>query len=237
MKIKLDFITNSSSTAFFFIFKGDKNSLLDLIVKHSKIFNIDLSEEDWEEKMYCDYMFVIDSINKCLQSKEIKIKKISDLIEQYKNNIEEVEKCIRKESSNNTIISFYTELKNEYLSKLEKIETCEKLGFTNLLTYYSDYSYNILPQLVKKGIKVDFAFIDGDHKYEPCLADLRSLNGVPIIILHDATAPLVQQAIIHFIESSDILYDCLFLDTYPVDKERLIMNILGFCILIRRGVK
>ena len=56
MKIRTDFITNSSSTTFFFIFKGNKNSLLDLIAKHSKIFNIDLSEEDWEEKMYCDHM-------------------------------------------------------------------------------------------------------------------------------------------------------------------------------------
>lgn len=33
MKIKSDFVTNSSSTSFFFIFNGDKNDLFELIKK------------------------------------------------------------------------------------------------------------------------------------------------------------------------------------------------------------
>src|SRR3989344_5217652 len=41
------------------------------------------------------------------------------------------------------------------------MKNIKRLGFTNLLTYYNDYSYNVLPQLKKKGLKLDFAFIDG----------------------------------------------------------------------------
>jgi predicted O-methyltransferase YrrM len=47
----------------------------------------------------------------------------------------------------------------------------KKLGFNDLLIYYKDYSYNILPQLAKKGLKLDFAFIDGDHKYDSIFID------------------------------------------------------------------
>jgi len=51
------------------------------------------------------------------------------------------------------------------------MKNIKRLGFTNLLTYYNDYSYNVLPQLKKKGLKLDFAFIDGDHKYDSIFVD------------------------------------------------------------------
>ena len=51
------------------------------------------------------------------------------------------------------------------------IKNIKKLGFSRFLTHYNDYSHNILPQLVKKGLKIDFAFIDGDHKYDSVFID------------------------------------------------------------------
>jgi len=51
------------------------------------------------------------------------------------------------------------------------IENMKKLGFSKLLTHYNDYSHNVLPQLIKKGLKLDFAFIDGDHRYDAIFVD------------------------------------------------------------------
>lgn len=51
------------------------------------------------------------------------------------------------------------------------MKNIKKLGFTNFLIYHNNYSYNILPQLYKKGLKLDFAFIDGDHKYDSIFVD------------------------------------------------------------------
>lgn len=61
-----------------------------------------------------------------------------------------------------TIDPFYKTAWNSSIGK----KNIQKLGFTKLLKYYDDFSYNVLPQLVRKGIKLDFAFIDGDHKYD-----------------------------------------------------------------------
>ncbi|MGV8150458.1 MAG: class I SAM-dependent methyltransferase [Candidatus Woesearchaeota archaeon] len=46
-----------------------------------------------------------------------------------------------------------------------------RLGLSRLLKHYEDYSHNVLPQLYKKGLKLDFAFIDGDHKYDNIFVD------------------------------------------------------------------
>ncbi len=51
------------------------------------------------------------------------------------------------------------------------MKNMKELGFTNLLVDHNDYSYNVLPQLAKKGHKLDFAFIDGDHRYDSIFID------------------------------------------------------------------
>lgn len=63
------------------------------------------------------------------------------------------------------------------------------LDFDNYLTFYNDYSHNILPHLVLENRQFDFIFIDGDHKFDGefidfYYADLILENG-GYILMHD----------------------------------------------------
>ncbi len=70
------------------------------------------------------------------------------------------------------------------------LKNIEKLGMTDKLHFYPDFSHNILPALYKeKDKQFDFIFIDGDHKFDGELIDfyyadlLLVQNGY--VLLHD----------------------------------------------------
>lgn len=69
------------------------------------------------------------------------------------------------------------------------LKNIKKLGFNDFLDFREDYSHNVLPELVKKGEKFEFIFIDGDHKYDGEFVDfyfadlLLEDNG--FVLLHD----------------------------------------------------
>jgi predicted O-methyltransferase YrrM len=69
------------------------------------------------------------------------------------------------------------------------LKNIEKLGLKDYLDFREDYSHNVLPELVKKGEKFEFIFIDGDHKFDGEFVDfyfadlLLEKNGY--ILLHD----------------------------------------------------
>lgn len=45
----------------------------------------------------------------------------------------------------------------------------KKCGFDSFLDFYRDFSHNILPQLVLKDLKIDFAYIDGSKVFDVVL--------------------------------------------------------------------
>ncbi|MEP7264455.1 MAG: class I SAM-dependent methyltransferase [Bacteroidota bacterium] len=46
------------------------------------------------------------------------------------------------------------------------INNIKKAGFENALDYREKYSHSVLPELLEKGEKFDFIFIDGDHRFD-----------------------------------------------------------------------
>jgi predicted O-methyltransferase YrrM len=50
-------------------------------------------------------------------------------------------------------------------------ENIKKLGLQKNLILYEDYSHNVLPKLATNGLILDFAFIDGDHKFDNIFVD------------------------------------------------------------------
>ena len=139
MKIKLDHITNSSSTAFFFIFKGDKKEdLFNLIQKYHKDFE---KTEDFGYKNKHDYRsvdskFVIDSIENTLSVREdflydkCEIKSIENLIEEQEKNIKDYEKLINKRPSIN---AYYNKYIDEDKKRLDDMIKYKMDGFTHFL--------------------------------------------------------------------------------------------------------
>lgn len=77
------------------------------------------------------------------------------------------------------------------------IKNIERLGFFQRLRFINEPSQLALPKLVEKGIKLDFAFIDGGHKFEEILVDWyyidKLLNKGGFVAFHDAWLPATKK--------------------------------------------
>jgi hypothetical protein len=141
MKLKGDFITNSSSTAFFFIFNGDrKEDLFKLIRKYKHKFDqsVDYGWGNNEDVRSCNAGYVIDSIDNIIttdekydEDKQCKIEPISKLIEDNEEQAEYWEKAFEKESKNSKKsyegaaenYKEYAEKHRKIVSELKEIES------------------------------------------------------------------------------------------------------------------
>ncbi len=67
----------------------------------------------------------------------------------------------------------------------------EKLGLRQFLRFLREPSHLALPSLLREGVKVDFAFIDGGHKYDDVFLDwcyiAMMLNPSGYVFFHDAS--------------------------------------------------
>jgi predicted O-methyltransferase YrrM len=78
------------------------------------------------------------------------------------------------------------------------INNLKRAGFQNF-TLIEDYSEFALPEMVKKGVRVDFGFIDGWHTFDHTLLDFfyinRMLDVNGIIVIDDVHMDAVSKAI------------------------------------------
>jgi len=134
MKIKSDFVTNSSSTSFFFIFNGDKNNLFDLIKQNSKSFNLKYVDYN-NNTIKTDENFVIESINNKINKKHeymktVEIKNIDFLIEEFKKRYEDLDKLIKK---SNKKFNYEKEMLQEINNKIVILNKARENGLINYL--------------------------------------------------------------------------------------------------------
>lgn len=92
-----------------------------------------------------------------------------------------------------TIDPFQHSYSNLGLKNIQSLELGKYLIFEN------DFSHNVLPKLLKKGIKINFAFIDGGHKFDDIFIDfyfvdlLLNYNGY--VLFHDSWMRSTQHVI------------------------------------------
>lgn len=79
------------------------------------------------------------------------------------------------------------------------LRNIKKLDLSEHLIHVNDYAHNALPKLLDEGVKIDFAFIDGGHKFDEIFIDfyytdmLLNLGGY--VLLHDAWMRSTQHVI------------------------------------------
>ncbi|HWT79794.1 MAG TPA: class I SAM-dependent methyltransferase [Candidatus Methylomirabilis sp.] len=75
----------------------------------------------------------------------------------------------------------------------------ERCGYRNLVEFHEAPSEIVLPELLKRGERIDFAFVDGWHTFDNCLVDFfyvnRLLNPGGIVIFHDARMPSIRRVV------------------------------------------
>ena len=73
----------------------------------------------------------------------------------------------------------------------------KRAGFWDMIEFHELPSYLCLPELERRGVKIDFAFIDGNHTFDYVLVDLflidKLLNVNGIIVLDDANYASVKK--------------------------------------------
>jgi len=183
MKLKIDFITNSSSTAFFFIFKGkSKKNLFEMIKKYSKIFNLEENFGSREKPDFykSDHNFVITEIDKALKKKSknvwesCKIELVDNLIESLIIELECDDKFLKEEiKTGSDLKSFYEEDIKSKESMLITTKTAKRNGLTHYLKIEFGDNHGhitgtkestVIDYLKPKIIKKDFVLLnEGRH--------------------------------------------------------------------------
>lgn len=138
MKIKRDFVTNSSSTSFIMTFKDNVNNLFESIRKHKTEFS--LSYDSWDDITYhVNYTDVIDALEdhpECIRS-------IDEHINLYTSYIDNIEKSKEKALVNKKKDWYFNILQEElveYNNILNHLMEAKNRGATKV--YAIDFGDN-----------------------------------------------------------------------------------------------
>ncbi len=79
------------------------------------------------------------------------------------------------------------------------LKNIQKTGLGKHLTFENDFSHNVLPRLLREGLKVDFAFIDGGHTFDTTFVEFyyidMMLNQNGYVLFHDPWLESIQRVI------------------------------------------
>jgi len=75
----------------------------------------------------------------------------------------------------------------------------ERCGYRDMVEFHEAPSELVLPDLLKRGQRIDFAFVDGWHTFDHCLLDFfyvnRLLNPGGVVVFHDTRMPSIRRVI------------------------------------------
>jgi predicted O-methyltransferase YrrM len=75
----------------------------------------------------------------------------------------------------------------------------ERCGFRDMVDFHEAPSELVLPELLTRGQRIDFAFVDGWHTFDHCLLDFfyinRLLNPGGVVVFHDTRMPSIRRVV------------------------------------------
>lgn len=83
------------------------------------------------------------------------------------------------------------------------LENLKRAGHGELVEFFGEPSFRVLPRLEAEGVRLDLAFVDGWHTFDYTLLDLfyidRMLRPGAVVAIDDAQWPSVRKAIRYFV--------------------------------------
>jgi hypothetical protein len=157
MKIRNGFVSNSSSTSFTFVFKGDNvKDLSEKILKYKSHFNLSF-DTSWPgydgTQYYCNALDVVEAIENCVVTPKYEDDKVSvcdideyigSLVELIKENDREIEKEKKEENKRYNLFDLFYSFNQDLKAKIEKLRGAKKNGLTSVLIIgFGDNNGNI----------------------------------------------------------------------------------------------
>jgi predicted O-methyltransferase YrrM len=101
------------------------------------------------------------------------------------------------------------------------LSNLERAGYGDIIEYHDMKSYEALPQLLSRGQKIDFAFIDGWHTFDYAFVDFfyidKMLNVGGVVVFDDADWPSIRK-LCRYIATN---YSYSVLDAmYPISNDK-----------------
>jgi predicted O-methyltransferase YrrM len=108
------------------------------------------------------------------------------------------------------------------------LRNIEKAGFRAMVDFHHAPSHEALPEILKTGQRIDFAFIDGWHTFDYSFIDFfyahKMLNVGGVIALDDANVPSVRKLARYILANHAYsVYECLETYNQPVVKRRRVL--------------
>jgi hypothetical protein len=148
MKIKFDFITNSSSSNFLFCFDGQTlQDLFNCMRNHKEKFTTHTKQWDFNIKKYIHHIINVEDIITSIRDATLKENLFIDVneeIDTIKHFLKQSETELKKEKKKKqkperySLVAFYEEYVNEHKNKIKFLEEIKEKGFKILQIEFGD---------------------------------------------------------------------------------------------------